>query len=477
MANSLGRPRNQPGGEFSHRVSGTRFKITSNIFGMRHRLERNGLVADYDIPYTIGSGAEGHSYLVRIGNYLFQSPVSYYSRRGAWDMSPGYQNDPSPEFNRPVTPECLFCHAGRTRPVAGSVNRYEDPPFDAEAITCDRCHGPGEAHAAKPNAQNIVNPRTLPQRARDSVCEQCHLAGEARIPNPGRSTSEFAPGKELEEVFSVYVFERPATSAHWKVVSHTEQLALSRCAQASGERMWCGSCHNPHEKPVSPAAYYRERCLACHAEKLPGSHPAPLGDCVGCHMPRREAADVHVSLTDHRILRRPRPPESTAPASQKLAAWREPNERVAQRNLGLAYISTGERDQSAFQLNEGFRLLLDMEPRFANDAAVLTGLGLVLLRKGVPVEAARRFERARATEPDRARHHVNLGIAYQRTGEQRKAIAHLERAIELDHSLEDAYLLLAEIYAKVPDPVLRRRTLERYLRFRPQSVTAREALR
>src|SRR5262249_52564109 len=207
------------------------------------------------------------------------------------------------------------------------------------------------------------------------------------------------------------------------------------------------------------------------------THARPADDCIGCHMPRREASDVHVSLTDHRILRRPRLVESSAPAAQRLAAWREPFPRVAQRNLGLAYISFGERDQSGFQLNEGFRLLLEMEPRFPNDAALLAGLGLVLMRKGIPLEAARRFERAASTEPNHAGYHVSLGAAYQRTGEQRKAIEHLQRPIKLDPSFEDAYFLLAELYTKMRDPVRRRQTLDRHLQFRPQSLAAREALR
>jgi len=128
----------------------------------------------------------------------------------------------------------------------------------------------------KPSRGNIVNPVTLSPRARDSVCEQCHLGGEVRILNPGREFSDFHAGQELESVFSIYIGtgnKSPSATGSIKVVSHVEQLALSICMQRSGTRMWCGSCHDPHEKPVNTKQYFRDRCLACHGDSLLRTHP------------------------------------------------------------------------------------------------------------------------------------------------------------------------------------------------------------
>ena len=33
------------------------------------------------------------------------------------------------------------------------------------------------------------------------------------------------------------------------VTGHVEKLAASMCKQKSGDRMWCGSCHDPHQLP------------------------------------------------------------------------------------------------------------------------------------------------------------------------------------------------------------------------------------
>ena len=479
MANSLFRPHKQPAGRFTHVLSDTRFGIESTSKGMRHHIERNGLEADYNIAYVIGSGNNAFGYLTQIGSYLFQSPISYYSKRAIWDMAPGYERDREPDFTRPVTIECLLCHSGQPRPVLGTMNRYQPEPFAEAAISCDRCHGSTAAHLAKPSAGNIVNPAKLPNRARDSVCEQCHLGGEARIPNPGRRIAEFMPGQNLEDVFSVYVFETPVDKADaggLKVVSHVEQLALSRCVRQSSEKMWCGTCHDPHDKPAEPERYYRAKCLACHSAPLAKSHPAAAtANCVGCHMPRRQTRDGgHTAFTDHRIARVPTP---GAPATQrKLVAWHEPAAAVAGRNLGLANVLVGERDESAFHMDAGFRRLTDVFETKPDDAAVLTSLGLVILRKGGAVEAARLYERACTLEPDYAPYHINAATAWIATGDFAKAISHLETAIQMDPSLERAYRKLGEVYTRLKQPGKARQVFERYLKFMPGNVTARTAM-
>lgn len=488
MANSLFRPqKQQPSGRFAHVLSDTRFRIDSTPKGMRQRIERNGLEAAYDIAYVIGSGNHAFGYLTQVGGgYLFQSPVSYYSKRAIWDMAPGYERDREPDFTRPVTIECLLCHSGKPQPILGTLNRYQPEPFGEMAISCDRCHGPADEHLARPSRENIVHPGKLPIRARDSVCEQCHLGGEARIPHPGRRIAEFRPGQNLEDVFSVYVFADGAGGgAGLKVVSHVEQLALSVCARQSSGKMWCGTCHDPHDKPTQTAPYYRAKCLGCHTAPLAKSHPAPAtADCVGCHMPRRQTRDGgHTAFTDHRIARKPTHNVAATPPQQqqqqpqrKLAAWREPAPAVADRNLGLANVLVGERDESAFHMDAGFRRLTEVFETRPEDPAVLTSLGLVILRKGGAAEAARLYERAVALEPEYAPYRINAATAWMAAGDLGKSIDHLEKAIQMDPSLERAYRKLGEVYTRTKQPEKARQVFERYLKFMPDSVTARTAM-
>src|SRR5262245_4927945 len=103
MARSLFRPQQQPSGRFTHAFSATRFAIRSNGSNMWQHLERDGLEAEYKVEFVIGSGNHAFGYLIQIKDYLFQSPVSFYSKRAAWDVAPGYERDHQPDFTRPVT--------------------------------------------------------------------------------------------------------------------------------------------------------------------------------------------------------------------------------------------------------------------------------------------------------------------------------------------------------------------------------------
>src|ERR1017187_4996461 len=168
MAHSLSEVTPQPEGSFEHALSKTRFSIRSNPSGVLQRFQRDGESGEQRVAYVIGSGAHAFGYLVRIGDRLFQSPLSYYTNRRLWDVAPGYEESHHPDFSRPVTLECLLCHSGKAQPVPDTLNRYQTPAFLAESITCDRCHGPGEAHANKPVPGSILNPAKLRGAARDS---------------------------------------------------------------------------------------------------------------------------------------------------------------------------------------------------------------------------------------------------------------------------------------------------------------------
>ena len=137
MGRSMLRPKGQPSGSFTHPVSGTKFTIVSSPSGMRQRIERQGLRAEHEIAYVLGSGNHAFTYLVGVGDYLFQSPLAYYTQSQKWDMAPGFEKQRRPDFDRPVTPECLRCHSGRPLHVRGTLNRYEQPEFAAEAISCE----------------------------------------------------------------------------------------------------------------------------------------------------------------------------------------------------------------------------------------------------------------------------------------------------------------------------------------------------
>jgi hypothetical protein len=275
--------------------------------------------AEDEVQYVIGSGTRNFSYLSERDGCLFESPITWYTQKNRWALSPGYDTSIG-HFEREVKPNCLFCHCNAFSPVADSVNRYVAPTFRGMTIGCERCHGPGELHVRghqgdePPTGRGddtIVNPKRLEPALRDAVCEQCHLQGVTRLLRRGRDVLDYRPGLPLHLFWTIYV-KADASREDLQFVSHVEQLQSSRCATASHGALGCTTCHDPHTYPplAERDKLYRDACLKCHERdgcSLPVAERKPKNDsCVACHMQRAPSADVdHTVITDHRIMRRP----------------------------------------------------------------------------------------------------------------------------------------------------------------------------
>ena len=447
MAHALRRAGQEPDGIVSG--NGTKITMHSSATGYWQSWENGGDKSTYRVDYVIGSGEHASGYLVDIGGHLFQSPVAFYKSRQAYDLAPGYEHQPDPDFTRPVSEECVLCHSGIALHVPGTLNQYRPPVFVAEAITCERCHGPSEKHLADPRAGTIVNPSKLAPAARDSICEQCHLFGVARVPNPGKKLSDFVPGEALENTYTIYRnASSQGSSGDFKVISHVEQLALSACARNSEGRLWCGTCHNPHEKMPQSVAYYRSRCLSCHTTSFSSAHPSKESDCLGCHMPRRDAKDGgHTAFTDHRIQKRPEV-QREVPANADILAWREPLPDLRQRNLGIAYVDVGMQRHSSTFIIQGYRALTGVQGQFRGDADFFKWIGEALLLAKQTSDAKLALERALELDPGSALTEASAASPYIQEGDDRRAIAHLERAVRIDPLFLPAASTLIGLYEK-----------------------------
>lgn len=473
MARSSGVPDGQPGGRVVHKLSGSTVTIRSDSEGMIQTLEEAGLKAEYRAAYYVGAGTVGRSYMVRVGEYLFQSPVSYYSKTNGWDLTPGYETERRLDFDHQIVSGCLFCHAGSVALIGASANRFQDVPFTP--ISCERCHGSGAAHILSPSSKNIVNPAKMQPRARDSVCEQCHLEGAIRILNPGKDWWDFEAGQELEKTFSVYL-ERGASGV--KAVSHVEQFAESKCSRLSGGRLWCGTCHDPHgDPPGDRKQQVKAICRSCHAQLSPAAHSNAAGDCIACHMPARAASNVaHAAVTDHRILRRPGLELKTVGVGEEVLSpqvWRNPAPPLDQRNLALAYFEVARSQRSVPLIREAGRLLTSLPPGIADDPDVLTALGELLLQERRPKDALKFFAETARKQPQDATHVLHEAVAYDAAGEEAEAVKALEQAIHLDPALERAYFELARLYAALGQESVRLQVLHRYLQLFPESMKGR----
>jgi hypothetical protein len=273
------------------------------------------------VEWIIGSGANGFGAIVRRGDFLFEAPLSFYSRTQRWALSPGYEFYDY-GFSRPILPGCIVCHSGRPQPIPEGNGRFLDPPFKDMAIGCENCHGPGASHvwemqeigpSMDGEGHSIVNPAKLPSWLADNICASCHQTGDARVLKPGKNFQDFRPGSALDDTLAILMVAPKRDSAPQSdLLEHYFLMILSKCYRGSRGRLSCITCHDPHVQPAKQqaSAYFRLKCLTCHTEK---SCAVPFGirqrknppdDCAGCHMPKRDVKEIsHSVLTNHRIIR------------------------------------------------------------------------------------------------------------------------------------------------------------------------------
>lgn len=320
-------------------------------------------VVEKRIDYVLGSGNHARSYVHRTPDgRLLGLPVAWYSAKGGyWGMAPGYDRADHADYRREINGNCRFCHTAYPR-----VEQKEP-----EAIDCQRCHGPGEAHVAAPSRANIVIDRKI------GLCLQCHLQSTSQhewmTRVEGRGLFSFRPGEALASYARHHDEDNPAFE-----VNHAGyRLLRSVCFRQSRGSLTCTTCHDPHSRQVTPA------CSSCHKDSKHG------GDCVACHMPKRIAEDApHVTMTDHLIARRPG------------------------RRLPLKPSAP--------------RPVMDSTP-----AALLNRRGEALYRQGRVGEAILILRQAIAENPDLPEAHINLGAALAARGDRKGAEAAFREAIRI----------------------------------------------
>ena len=405
------------------------------------------------VDYVVGSGNNNRTYLASENGYINEMPVTWYSEKEIWDLSPGY-NRSNMRFNRPVVAECMHCHNSYNAFEEFSVNRYTGTI--TEGISCERCHGPGQLHVDKHMAsadelnrtdvdRTIVNPAHLSAELQMDVCLQCHLQGEISVFKTGKSSSDFRPGMHLKDIKTVFI-EDGLPKGDFRIASHGGRISLSTCFIASNGSMTCTTCHNPHE-PVQERSrtYFNDRCMDCHAtesltvlQKV--TDHSNKGDCVHCHMKQGATSDIlHVNFTDHWIRKKIdklSEKESDALFSRetvlKLRDFFEEGDPAAIIRKGIAYTNYYETRHS--EPSYLVRAIILLEQGLRDIPEHLDGyyaLARAFQLQGKDLQAVAAYQRVLSLDPTHMWTCYQLGRLYLDEAPERSA-AYLARAIQLN---------------------------------------------
>ena len=238
---------------------------------------------------------------------------------------------------------CIRCHT--THPRSRVFGGTEIDSMAAEfGISCEACHGPGQAHVqanqnplhrfqshlSPGNDDTIVNPSQIAHERGSAVCGLCHAVSAALSTEDAAAWREhgyrYRPGDDLaahRQLLHPNRREDPVTKAmleqdpqffehaFWSDgvvrVNGREYTALLENPCFQRGKMSCFSCHSMHqsagdERParewaddqLKPSMRTNQACLQCHEEyREPAritSHTHHVvgssgSECMNCHMP------------------------------------------------------------------------------------------------------------------------------------------------------------------------------------------------
>jgi predicted CXXCH cytochrome family protein len=272
------------------------------------------------IAFTYGSKWK-QRYFTKIGDDFFPLPAqwdvinkvwrAYNTRPGTdwWTTHYGLGNN-----DRPTGPLCDGCHSVNYNPKTKQVAEWN--------VGCERCHGPGSAHATSPNLTNIVNPNRLDSVKANDVCISCHSQGKP-LANPIEGKwfdwpVGFTPGADLKDYWELEEHKLGEnTFTHFPDgTGHKNRMQGNDFVQSAmylkGVR--CSNCHDVHGTPN--AADLRQSgnamCLTCHSTLSPNGPRAATveqhthhragsagSECVNCHMPKIEQTIANINVRSH----------------------------------------------------------------------------------------------------------------------------------------------------------------------------------
>jgi Flp pilus assembly protein TadD len=479
-------------GSFMHAASGVQYHIFKRegagwLSYARPAAAAGGyLNGEVKLAYFIGSNTRGRTYLFERDGYWFETPVNWYAKKRVWDMAPNYLNAHEMPLTLPVDANCLHCHvSGVATALPGARNHFAEAPFAHGGIGCASCHGDATEHVRTKGKAPVLNPVKLDAARRDSVCLQCHLEGETAAYRQGHSLATYKPGDALFDDVAYFVHQGEV-GPQGRATSQYEALLQSACKRASGDRMTCTTCHDPHASqttatPAERVAFYRARCLSCHTgAKYATAHHPEQPDCATCHMPRSASEDIaHEQVTDHRIQIMNTASQSpwTASRNQHGGAALVPigDEKASDRELGLAYAQMAQRgdQQSGETALTLLRKAEAMEAATAKDGELHTELGFLEQESGDIHAADGEYRAALAADPDDATARGDMAVLFAGTGDYATAVRLWQRVFDADPAQAAAGYNLALGQCRLGHKSDAEATLKRLLSFAPDDQRAR----
>lgn len=282
-------------------------------------------IESHAVDFTLGSRRVQH-YLTRLPDgRIVVLPPTWDVEKREWfhNLDIVYPDESALNPVQVWNSNCYGCHVSAGQKGFDSTRLTYATNWTDFGTNCERCHGPGAAHAAKyaPAAMAaatpaggtaMVVPSKLPADRSTMVCAQCHSLRDITVPG-------FTAGADYFDHFTpVLEYGQKATEdpPYWpdgrprRFSNDAIGLWQSQCFLQGGAT--CVTCHiDPHEPNIERNAQLARAndglCVSCHlgiardAPRHTRHAPESAGaSCIACHMPRT-VISLRSRMPDHTI--------------------------------------------------------------------------------------------------------------------------------------------------------------------------------
>ncbi|MGO1120374.1 ammonia-forming cytochrome c nitrite reductase subunit c552 [Rhodovibrionaceae bacterium A322] len=321
---------------FEHHGIQTRFRSDEEGYWIE-TADQDGKPQRYDIAYTVGVSPLQQYLIEGPGGRLQVLDIAWDSQKDRWFMVFPDQQDNVPGnalhwsgVYKNWNGRCAECHATNYQKNYRPQSRSFDSNWSEKGVTCQACHGPGEAHlawAGDPSGFDVntyagVNDLGLPTASHVKTsgglfaspeleaCTACHSRRSAYADRSPAFGTAFSDSYDLAGLRSgLYHPDGQILDEVYVAGSFLQ----SKMYQAG---VTCLDCHDPHSGETKAAD--NSLCTQCHSpagnsrfsslepklydrwEHSKHTSGQPGSFCVDCHMPAQTYMQVD-PRRDHRM--------------------------------------------------------------------------------------------------------------------------------------------------------------------------------